>query len=409
MSIYNQGGVILMDPMKTGLFIQTLRKERKLTQQELADLLLVTNKAISRWETGEGFPDVVILPRLSEVLGVTVDEILAGAYLKRTETKILTEVHKLKNTLLMTKVIMILSFVLFLGLTYSTYKVWIGFLGYVLPSTLGLTWLLITRNNYMEACVYDEDDRLILFKTIKESITIYITLLMMTLPQLIMVGTMGQWNNGVLVMESYVVSAVFLGLFMYLGVSFYFYRFFEEGKYKKLEPHNLKKILAYTFLLFVFVLGFYWISGEEEIMNAAALFVVLISIMHLMLMMSLMVKKIASLKHTLSLLGFSFVLLFFIIGDIDSFPIELFIAVYIMLTLTFLIVSIHKIKQKKRNAWFYVFYQNLWLYLFVLMYTSGAFIVFILMYMAYFLMDMFVISRIEMTYINQNQALDVNA
>lgn len=397
-----------MDSMKTGLFIQTLRKERKLTQQELADLLLVTNKAISRWETGEGFPDVVILPRLSEVLGVSVDEILAGAYLNRTETKILTEAHKLKNTLLMAKVIMFLSFVLFLGLTYSTYKVWIGFLGYVLPATLGLTWLLIARNNYIEACVYDEDDRLVLFKTLRESVTIYLYLFMMTMPQIIMIGTMGQWNNGVLVMGSYIVSTVFLGLFTYLGASYYFYDFFDKGKYKTLEPHMLKKILIYTVLLLVFVLGFYWISGEEEIMNAAALFVVLISIMHLLLMISLMTQKITSLKHILSLLGLSLVLLFFIIGDVDSFPIELFIGVYIMLTLTFLIVSIIKIKQRKRNGWFYVFYQNLWLYLFVIMYTSGAFLVFILMYVAYLLVDIFIISKIEITYITTQEKKVLN-
>ena len=67
-----------MNPKFTGEFISQLRKEKKLTQSELAELLQVTDKAISRWEVGDGYPDVSILPRLSTILGVTVDEILSG-------------------------------------------------------------------------------------------------------------------------------------------------------------------------------------------------------------------------------------------------------------------------------------------------------------------------------------------
>ncbi|MFY9421938.1 MAG: helix-turn-helix transcriptional regulator, partial [Bacilli bacterium] len=55
----------IMNPKATGEFICQLRKERKLTQNELAELIQVTDKAISRWEVGDGFPDVSILPKLS--------------------------------------------------------------------------------------------------------------------------------------------------------------------------------------------------------------------------------------------------------------------------------------------------------------------------------------------------------
>lgn len=52
-----------MDPKTTGVFISKLRKERGLTQKQMADKLNVSDKAVSRWETGKGYPDTVIFPR----------------------------------------------------------------------------------------------------------------------------------------------------------------------------------------------------------------------------------------------------------------------------------------------------------------------------------------------------------
>ena len=63
---------------ETGQFISKKRKEKGMTQKELAEQLGVTNKAVSKWETGQGLPDVGVLPKLGETLGVSVDEILQG-------------------------------------------------------------------------------------------------------------------------------------------------------------------------------------------------------------------------------------------------------------------------------------------------------------------------------------------
>ncbi len=63
---------------KVGNFICELRKEKGLSQAALGERLHVTNKAVSRWETGRGLPDSALLLPLSEILGVTVDEILRG-------------------------------------------------------------------------------------------------------------------------------------------------------------------------------------------------------------------------------------------------------------------------------------------------------------------------------------------
>ena len=67
-----------MDAIKTGRFIAELRREKELTQEELAEKLNVTNKAVSRWETGSGFPDVDSMLALSSFFGVSINELLLG-------------------------------------------------------------------------------------------------------------------------------------------------------------------------------------------------------------------------------------------------------------------------------------------------------------------------------------------
>lgn len=63
---------------RIGNFICELRKSKGLSQTELGNKLNVTNKAVSRWETGRGLPDSSLLLPLAKELGVTVDEILQG-------------------------------------------------------------------------------------------------------------------------------------------------------------------------------------------------------------------------------------------------------------------------------------------------------------------------------------------
>lgn len=67
-----------MTSKECGNFISELRKEKELTQKELAEKINVSDKAISRWETGKGYPDVTSLVSLSEYFDVSVNELLAG-------------------------------------------------------------------------------------------------------------------------------------------------------------------------------------------------------------------------------------------------------------------------------------------------------------------------------------------
>ena len=62
----------------TGAMIKRLREEKKLTQAELADKIFVTDKAVSKWETGRGYPDILLVEPLAKALDVSVIELLSG-------------------------------------------------------------------------------------------------------------------------------------------------------------------------------------------------------------------------------------------------------------------------------------------------------------------------------------------
>ena len=82
-----------MTSKECGGFISELRKEKKLTQKELAEKINVSDKAVSRWETGKGYPDVTSLVSLSEYFGVSVNELLAGKRLTVEDIKETADVN----------------------------------------------------------------------------------------------------------------------------------------------------------------------------------------------------------------------------------------------------------------------------------------------------------------------------
>ena len=67
-----------MEKKTLGSFLSALRRAQGYTQQEVADRLAVSNKAVSRWERDEAMPDILLLPAIADLFGVTVDELLRG-------------------------------------------------------------------------------------------------------------------------------------------------------------------------------------------------------------------------------------------------------------------------------------------------------------------------------------------
>jgi transcriptional regulator with XRE-family HTH domain len=87
-----------MNNKDVGKFISKLRKSKGLTQNELADKLNISNKTVSKWETGEGLPDISVLPELAKALEVTVDELLNAELKDEARIKV-EEVANEKNLL----------------------------------------------------------------------------------------------------------------------------------------------------------------------------------------------------------------------------------------------------------------------------------------------------------------------
>ena len=73
-----------MDRYVTGAVIRRLREKKKITQEELAGMIHVSGKAVSKWETGQGFPDISLLEPLAQALDISVIELLSGEDIRNT-------------------------------------------------------------------------------------------------------------------------------------------------------------------------------------------------------------------------------------------------------------------------------------------------------------------------------------
>ena len=73
-----------MDQIQIGKFIAACRKAQGLTQAQLAEQLNITDRAVSKWETGRGFPDVSLLEPLGSTLQVSIQELLYGQAVRNT-------------------------------------------------------------------------------------------------------------------------------------------------------------------------------------------------------------------------------------------------------------------------------------------------------------------------------------
>ena len=80
-----------MNQEKIGNFIATCRKEKGLTQLQLAEELGVTDRSVSNWENGKCMPDLSLFNPLCEKLGITINEFLAGERITKDDLEVKTE------------------------------------------------------------------------------------------------------------------------------------------------------------------------------------------------------------------------------------------------------------------------------------------------------------------------------
>lgn len=117
-----------MDFKKTGQFIQIRRKEKGLTQRQLAELLGISDKTISKWETGKGFPDFTLVPQMCQILEINVNELLSGEvlsskeYPEKAEVNMISLMEKMKHRRIKDILYVSISVVLFVFIIY--YLIW---------------------------------------------------------------------------------------------------------------------------------------------------------------------------------------------------------------------------------------------------------------------------------------------
>lgn len=203
-----------MDNEKFGNFVKELRKEKNLTQKELAEKINITDKAVSKWERGLSFPDITMLNILSKELDVSVEELLNGERIKESEKAEQIDVEKAVKEALdkanhkeekrkkkilkikkVTKIISIIFFVLFLILNsiyfYLSYKY--GF-EYVIDSLFYIVNEIILISVFLFL--------LFTFKKKKAKIVLISIFVIATLINIIFMGIYGLKNKSYITFSS---------------------------------------------------------------------------------------------------------------------------------------------------------------------------------------------------------------
>lgn len=115
-----------IDNEKVRKFIENLRKEKGLTQQDLADILSVSNQAVSKWEGGRNLPDIAIQRVICDTFNITMEELHAGErdIKKRNKTKKIRKENKIFSIALMCIVPVMVFFVVYFIINFRALKIY---------------------------------------------------------------------------------------------------------------------------------------------------------------------------------------------------------------------------------------------------------------------------------------------
>ena len=176
-----------MNNIKFGKLISTLRKEKNMTQKELAEKLNITDKAVSKWERGDSFPDITLIEPIAKELGITVGELINGEKnssddeIKKKINQYIQELktnkRKKQNKIIKIIIIIILSIIASVSILciskakFATYNLSRAITGYIkivyfkehcfevqsIPNTVMYARSDYSLNDYMKQFGYKED------------------------------------------------------------------------------------------------------------------------------------------------------------------------------------------------------------------------------------------------------------
>lgn len=159
-----------MDINKTGILLRSLRISKGLTQQQVADQLLVSPKTISKWENGDGLPDISIITAVADLYGITVDDLLRGRLVEMNEEpkksstidKVVTYkvYQKMVTTFMVTLGILILGLLISLIFEF-TFPPLLGVLIRVIFLLSAIAVYYIGYQQYQVGQILTDDDRVL--------------------------------------------------------------------------------------------------------------------------------------------------------------------------------------------------------------------------------------------------------
>lgn len=157
-----------MDQVKTGKFIQKMRKEQQLTQRQIADKLNISDKTVSKWETGNGLPEVGLMLPLCSLLHINVNELLSGErldgqkYQEKAEVNIMDLLKekaeaKRKIVILIVQCIMTLlsGITLIMTASFLEMQVWVRIVLVVIAAAVMVSGIIVACVMEREAGVYE--------------------------------------------------------------------------------------------------------------------------------------------------------------------------------------------------------------------------------------------------------------
>lgn len=162
-----------MENKTIGSFLSALRKANGMTQQEVADILNVSNKTVSKWERDEGCPEIMMLPAIAELYDVTVDEILRGERITRVlreDTKNNRSQERVKalldrastkftNQSIIAIILGAIALVLSCTISYVVYNynvLWVGYVIILLLIGAAVAIIMIAANNLIHS-IHDNE------------------------------------------------------------------------------------------------------------------------------------------------------------------------------------------------------------------------------------------------------------
>ena len=251
-----------MDLNKISDFIKNKRKELGMTQDELAEKLFVTEKVISRWETGRGTPDISLLLPLSKELKIDVSELLNGEENKKTKNEVeqlieyneITKANKFNSQFKLTilfYILSILTFLLYLRFEYDP-NIEVNYFIRLLIIAIASLFIIIGNRIYSNNYVEKIEDKKKIFRLSQTIVFIYYVVLLFNMAFFARYSSVDSYNlipfkSIIRIFQNGSLYSIIINIFGNLLV-------FAPLEYFLIELFNIKKFSMNLIISFVIIL-----------------------------------------------------------------------------------------------------------------------------------------------------------